>query len=167
MRSRHLPKRNMRGSYSARRTNATMAISGWMKGQKRTGEPTPASKPASISSDTNHDVAFPPTGTPRPRRPPSTRRTDDAQIVLPHLQIVVLSDTKAPLRLRRIPHPEIPHRTVEEEVSGPLHLSRSLHAQSLHSWHSAHPRRGYVRRWLDPHLSQPRAFALGVPWLGG
>jgi hypothetical protein len=126
-------------------------------------------KPASISCGANHDVVLPehPARYPRPHHRPPTRRTDDAQNVLCHLQIVDSSHAKTPLPSHRLLRPEIPRRAVEEDISGCFHLSRSPHTKSLPSWHSVRHHHGYGCGWLDSHLSEPRTFALGVLWPGG
>ena len=107
-------------------------VSRLMKEQtrERTGSvPTP--EQARINSGTNHDAVLPPARDPRLHRRPHMRRACDAQSVLYRLQIVDSSHAKAPLRSCLILRPEIPHRPVEEDVSGCFRLSRSPHTQSL------------------------------------
>jgi hypothetical protein len=79
---------------------------------------------------------------------------------------LVSTNTKSPLRPHRIPRPSIPHRTVEG-VPGSLQLSRSPHAQSLHSRPLGRYRCRYGCGWLDSHLSQRRTLAISVHWQGG
>jgi hypothetical protein len=110
----------------------------------------------------NHDV-LPPAIDPRPHRRPFTRQTYDAQSLLRRLQIVDPSDANPPLRHRRVLSSDTPYWTVEEDVSRPLQLSRSPHAQSHHPRHSDCHRRRCGCGWLDPHISQPRALIFGVP----
>jgi hypothetical protein len=124
-------------------------------------ESVPQARPASNSSCAHHDV--PPTRDPRPHRRPSTRRTDSAQSVLRRLQIVDSTDANPPLRHRRVLSSDTPYWTVEEDVSRPLQLSRSPHAQSHHPWNPGCHRRRCGCGWLDPHIPQPRALIFGVP----